>query len=82
MRDATHVPVPRLGILITLRARHDFGERWDTVYAESLELAADASRIGVDDIWSASIAAQPTATALRRSLRGRVRSSEKCWGSS
>ena len=43
--------VPRLGILLNFQSRPDLGEPWDRPYREGLELAAEASRCGIDDIW-------------------------------
>lgn len=43
--------VPRLGLALTFQSRPDLGESFATAYGESLELAAEADRLGVDDIW-------------------------------
>ena len=43
--------MPRLGILLNFQSRPDLGEPWDKPYREGLELAAEASRCGIDDIW-------------------------------
>jgi alkanesulfonate monooxygenase SsuD/methylene tetrahydromethanopterin reductase-like flavin-dependent oxidoreductase (luciferase family) len=45
--------VPGLGISLTFQVQPGSGERWDTTYRESLELAAEASRLGVESIWVA-----------------------------
>jgi len=48
---AAPVKAPRLGVLLNFQARRDLGEAWETAYREGLELAAECSRVGVDDIW-------------------------------
>jgi alkanesulfonate monooxygenase SsuD/methylene tetrahydromethanopterin reductase-like flavin-dependent oxidoreductase (luciferase family) len=42
---------PRLGLSLSFQSRPDLGETFSTAYGESLELAAEADRLGVDDIW-------------------------------
>lgn len=44
-------PVPRLGISLSFQIHPALGETWDRIYRESLELAAEASRLGVASIW-------------------------------
>ncbi|MDH4076016.1 MAG: LLM class flavin-dependent oxidoreductase [Acidimicrobiia bacterium] len=45
--------MPRLGIALSFQRRPDLGESFDRAYQESLELAAEADRLGIDDIWLA-----------------------------
>jgi len=44
-------PVPRLGISLGFQRRPDLDESYDRAYREGLELAAEADRLGIDDIW-------------------------------
>lgn len=41
----------RLGIMMSFQCRADLGETWETAYRDGLILAAEASRLGIDDIW-------------------------------
>lgn len=43
--------LPRLGITLGFQRRPDLDEPYDRAYRESLELAAEADRLGIDDIW-------------------------------
>ncbi|MDH3682088.1 MAG: LLM class flavin-dependent oxidoreductase [Acidimicrobiia bacterium] len=45
--------LPRLGIALSFQRRPDLDEPFDRAYRESLELAAEADRLGIDDIWLA-----------------------------
>ncbi len=45
--------MPRLGIALSFQRRPDLGEGFDRAYQEGLELAAEADRLGIDDIWLA-----------------------------
>ncbi|MEZ5406945.1 MAG: LLM class flavin-dependent oxidoreductase [Acidimicrobiales bacterium] len=45
--------MPRLGIALSFQRRPDLGESFDRAYQEGLELAAEADRLGIDDIWLA-----------------------------
>jgi alkanesulfonate monooxygenase SsuD/methylene tetrahydromethanopterin reductase-like flavin-dependent oxidoreductase (luciferase family) len=49
--DAPHPAMPRIGIALTFQRRPDLGEPFDRAYREGLELAAEADRLGIDDIW-------------------------------
>lgn len=42
---------PRIGISLSFQARQDRGETAETIYREALEIGAEASRLGIDDIW-------------------------------
>ncbi|MEC9345795.1 MAG: LLM class flavin-dependent oxidoreductase [Pseudomonadota bacterium] len=42
---------PEFGISISFQCHRGLGERWDRVYGEALELAAEAGRLGIDSIW-------------------------------
>jgi alkanesulfonate monooxygenase SsuD/methylene tetrahydromethanopterin reductase-like flavin-dependent oxidoreductase (luciferase family) len=44
-------PLPRLGISLGFQRRPDLDEPYDRAYREGLELAAEADRLGIDDIW-------------------------------
>lgn len=43
--------VPKIGISMSFKAHLALGEPWDRVYREGIELAAEASRAGIDAIW-------------------------------
>ena len=43
--------MPRLGISLGFQRRPDLDEPYDRAYRESIELAAEADRLGIDDIW-------------------------------
>lgn len=43
--------MPRLGISLGFQRRPDLDEPYDRAYREGLELAAEADRLGIDDIW-------------------------------
>jgi alkanesulfonate monooxygenase SsuD/methylene tetrahydromethanopterin reductase-like flavin-dependent oxidoreductase (luciferase family) len=45
--------LPRLGIALSFQRRPDLDEPFDRAYQEGLELAAEADRLGIDDIWLA-----------------------------
>ncbi len=45
--------MPRLGVALSFQRRPDLGESFDRAYQEGLELAAEADRFGIDDIWLA-----------------------------
>ena len=49
--DAPRPALPRLGIALTFQRRPDLGERFDQAYAEGVELATEADRLGIDDVW-------------------------------
>src|SRR5262245_8482991 len=40
------------GISFSFQAHRRLGEPWDRSYRESLELAAEASRLGYDSVWA------------------------------
>ncbi|WP_416897525.1 MAG: LLM class flavin-dependent oxidoreductase [Minwuia sp.] len=42
---------PEIGITISFQRHAALGETWDRVYAEALELAAEADRLGIRSIW-------------------------------
>jgi len=42
---------PDIGITISFQRHEALGETWDRVYAEALELAAEADRLGFRSIW-------------------------------
>ena len=41
----------RLGIMLSFQCRADLGETWEKAYRDGVTLAAEASRLGIDDIW-------------------------------
>src|SRR6476620_2880046 len=41
----------KIGISLSFQIHPGLGESWDTSYRESLELAAEANRLGFDSIW-------------------------------
>lgn len=43
--------IPKIGISLSFKAHLALGEPWDRVYREGVELAAEASRLGIDSIW-------------------------------
>jgi alkanesulfonate monooxygenase SsuD/methylene tetrahydromethanopterin reductase-like flavin-dependent oxidoreductase (luciferase family) len=45
--------LPRLGIALSFQRRPDLGEPFDRAYREGIELAAEADRLGIEDIWLA-----------------------------
>ena len=45
------VTAPKVGISMSFKAHLALGEPWDRVYREGVELAAEASRLGIDSIW-------------------------------
>ncbi len=49
--DPIGVGRPRLGISLSFQSRPDLGERYDQAYRECLELAAEADKLGIDEIW-------------------------------
>ena len=49
--DDPDPPMPRLGISLGFQRRPDVDEPYDRAYREGLELAAEADRLGIDDIW-------------------------------
>jgi alkanesulfonate monooxygenase SsuD/methylene tetrahydromethanopterin reductase-like flavin-dependent oxidoreductase (luciferase family) len=51
LRAGDGAGAPRLGILLSFQARPDAGVAWERSYREGLELAAEADRLGVDDVW-------------------------------
>ena len=42
----------KLGISFSFQAHRALGEPYDKAYREGLELAAEASRLGIDSIWA------------------------------
>ena len=42
----------KLGISFSFQAHRELGEPYDKAYREGLELAAEASRLGIDSIWA------------------------------
>ena len=51
--DAPRPLMPRLGIALSFQRRPDLGDRFDQAYQEGLQLAAEADRLGIDEIWLA-----------------------------
>ncbi len=51
--DPPNPNVPRLGIALSFQRRPDLGESFEQAYREGLELAAEADRLGIDEIWLA-----------------------------
>src|SRR5262245_51223757 len=43
---------PGFGIALSFQVHRRLGESWDTSYRESLELAAEANRLGFESIWA------------------------------
>jgi alkanesulfonate monooxygenase SsuD/methylene tetrahydromethanopterin reductase-like flavin-dependent oxidoreductase (luciferase family) len=43
---------PGFGIALSFQVHRGLGESWDTSYRESLELAAEANRLGFESIWA------------------------------
>ena len=48
--DEPRLHLPRLGIALSLKRRPDLGEPFDKAYQEGLQLAAEADRLGIDEI--------------------------------
>jgi alkanesulfonate monooxygenase SsuD/methylene tetrahydromethanopterin reductase-like flavin-dependent oxidoreductase (luciferase family) len=44
--------VVKFGLSLSFQVHPGLGEKWDTPYRESLELASEASRLGFDSIWA------------------------------
>ena len=42
----------KFGISFSFQAHRALGEPYDKAYREGLELAAEASRLGIDSIWA------------------------------
>jgi alkanesulfonate monooxygenase SsuD/methylene tetrahydromethanopterin reductase-like flavin-dependent oxidoreductase (luciferase family) len=43
---------PGFGIALSFQVHRGLGETWDTSYRESLELAAEANRLGFESLWA------------------------------
>src|SRR4030095_6491931 len=42
----------KFGISLSFQIHPGLGERWDTSYRESIELASEADRLGFESIWA------------------------------
>ena len=49
----------KLGISFSFQAHRELGEPYDKAYREGLELAAEASRLGIDSIWASEHHGEP-----------------------
>src|ERR1700730_19154893 len=44
--------LPKLGLSLSFQVHRDLGEPWDRSYREAIDLAAEATRLGFDSIWT------------------------------
>ena len=49
----------KIGISFSFQAHRGLGEPYDRAYREGLELAAEASRLGIDSIWASEHHGEP-----------------------